>query len=39
VNNIFDEIGIRQFETHGEEEGVRRTVQVTEPHTYGLEVS
>ena len=39
VNNILDEIGIRQIETHGETDGFRRTAQVTEPRIYGLEVS
>lgn len=37
VNNILDEIGIRQIEADGEELGFRRTAQVTEPRIYGLE--
>ncbi|MFT6432066.1 MAG: iron complex outermembrane receptor protein [Candidatus Azotimanducaceae bacterium] len=39
VNNLLDEIGIRQLETHGESEGFRRTGQVTEPRVVGVEVT
>lgn len=39
VNNVFDEIGIRQILRHGQAEGFRRTAQVTEPRLYGLEVT
>ena len=38
VNNILDEIGIRQIEPDVEENGFRRTAQVTEPRIYGLEL-
>lgn len=37
VNNILDEIGIRQIEPGQEESGFRRTAQVTEPRIYGVE--
>ncbi|MFN3236652.1 MAG: TonB-dependent receptor [Pseudomonadales bacterium] len=39
VNNVTDEIGIRQILQHGVADGYRRTAQVTEPRVYGLEVS
>ncbi|MCB1646101.1 MAG: TonB-dependent receptor [Pseudomonadales bacterium] len=39
VNNVMDEIGIRQLEAHGESEGFRRTGQVSEPRLIGLEVT
>jgi len=39
VNNVFDEIGIRQILRHGAADGYRRTAQVTEPRVYGLEVT
>ncbi len=39
VNNVMDEIGIRQILRSGAVEGYRRTAQVTEPRSYGLEVS
>ena len=39
VNNVFDEIGIRQILQHGVDDGYRRTAQVTEPRVYGLELS
>lgn len=39
VNNVTDEIGIRQILRHGAADGYRRTAQVTEPRVYGLEVS
>tara|TARA_R110002072_G_scaffold46082_11_gene128008 strand:- start:11050 stop:13857 length:2808 start_codon:yes stop_codon:yes gene_type:complete len=39
VNNVTDEIGIRQILQHGVADGYRRTAQVTEPRLYGLEVS
>ena len=39
VNNVTDEIGIRQILRHGAADGFRRTAQVTEPRLYGLEVS
>ena len=37
VNNVFDKIGIRQLEAHGESQGFRRTGQVTEPRVMGAE--
>ena len=37
VNNILNDIGIRQIEADTEENGFRRTAQVTEPRIYGLE--
>jgi len=37
VNNILDDIGIRQIEPGQEEVGFRRTSQVTEPRIYGVE--
>lgn len=39
VNNVTDELGIRQILRHGEEDGYRRTAQVTEPRVVGLELS
>lgn len=39
VNNVFDEIGIRQILRHGASDGYRRTAQVTEPRVAGLEVT
>ena len=39
VNNVFDEIGIRQILRHGARDGYRRTAQVTEPRLFGLEVT
>lgn len=39
VNNILNEVGIRQIEGHGEDEGYRRTGMVTEPRMYGVEVT
>ena len=39
VNNAFDKIGIRQLEAHGEDQGFRRTGQVSEPRMVGLEVT
>ncbi len=39
VHNIADTIGIRQMEGHGNEDGYRRTGQVTEPRFYGVEVT
>ena len=39
VNNVFDEIGIRQILRHGAADGYRRTAQVTEPRVYGIEVT
>ena len=39
VNNVTDEIGIRQILQHGVDEGFRRTAQVTEPRVYGVELS
>ncbi len=39
VNNMLDEIGIRQIESHDETQGFRRTGQVTEPRTYGVELT
>lgn len=39
VNNVMDELGIRQIMKHGEAEGFRRTAQLTEPRVYGLELS
>jgi len=37
VNNITDEIGIRQILQHGVADGYRRTAQVTEPRVFGIE--
>ena len=39
VNNVTDEIGIRQILRHGASDGYRRTAQVTEPRLYGIELS
>jgi len=39
VNNVTDEIGIREILRHGASDGYRRTAQVTEPRVFGLEVS
>lgn len=39
VNNVFDEIGIRQILRHENTDGYRRTAQVTEPRVYGIEVT
>lgn len=39
VNNVFDDIGIRQILRHGATDGYRRTAQVTEPRVVGLEVT
>ncbi len=39
VNNVFDEIGIRQILRHGAGDGYRRTAQTTEPRVYGLELT
>ena len=39
VNNVLNEIGIRQLETTGESEGFRRMGQVTEPRVFGVEVT
>ncbi|MFU8814774.1 MAG: hypothetical protein ACNA7W_05480 [Pseudomonadales bacterium] len=39
VNNVTDERGIRQILRTGEEEGFRRSAQVSEPRMFGLEVS
>jgi outer membrane receptor protein involved in Fe transport len=39
VNNVFDELGITQILKEGEEEGYRRSAQVTEPRLYGIEVT
>lgn len=39
VNNVFDEIGIRQILRHGASDGYRRTAQVTEPRLYGVELT
>ncbi len=39
VHNLLDEIGIRQIEGHGADDGYRRTGQVTEPRLYGVEVT
>lgn len=38
VNNVFDDIGIRQVLRSGAGDGYRRTAQVTEPRLYGLEL-
>ncbi|MEX2326842.1 MAG: TonB-dependent receptor, partial [Pseudomonadales bacterium] len=38
VNNVADEIGIRQILQHGVADGYRRTAQVTEPRMYGVEL-
>lgn len=39
VNNVADELGIRQILEHGVGDGYRRTAQVTEPRAFGLEVT
>jgi iron complex outermembrane receptor protein len=39
VNNVMDKIGVRQLEAHGEDQGFRRTGQLTEPRMAGIEVS
>ena len=39
VHNLTDDIGIRQIEPHGAQDGFRRTGQVTEPRLYGLELT
>ena len=39
VHNVMDKIGIRQLEAHGEDQGFRRTGQLTEPRMAGIEVS
>ena len=39
VNNVQNDIGIRQILASGAEDGFRRTAQVTEPRVYGVEVS
>ena len=39
VNNVMDEIGIRQILRDGAAQGFRRTAQVTEPRHFGLEVA
>ncbi len=39
VNNVTDDIGIRQILRHGSADGYRRSAQVTEPRVYGLELS
>ena len=39
VNNVTDDLGIRFIERHGQEDGYRRTAQVTEPRVFGMEVS
>ncbi len=39
VNNVFDEIGIRQILRHGAADGYRRTAQTTEPRVYGMELT
>ena len=39
INNVMDKIGVRQLEAHGEDQGFRRTGQLTEPRMGGIEVS
>ena len=39
VNNVQNDIGIRQILASGAEDGYKRTAQVTEPRVYGVEVS
>jgi len=39
VNNVTDDLGIRFIERHSQEDGYRRTAQVTEPRVFGLELS
>ena len=39
VNNVLDEIGIRQIIRNNQVEGFRRTAQVTEPRHLGVEFS
>jgi len=38
VNNVFDDIGIRQIEAEDESQDFRRAGTLTNPRTYGLEV-
>jgi hypothetical protein len=38
VNNVFDDIGIRQIDRSGEEDNWRRSGAVTDPRLYGLEL-
>lgn len=39
VNNVFDEVGIRQILRHGAADGYRRTAQVSEPRVFGVELT
>lgn len=39
VNNVFDEIGIRQILRSGSDTGYRRTAQVSEPRVFGVELT
>jgi iron complex outermembrane receptor protein len=39
VNNVQNEIGIRQIQRGNEDEGFRRSGQVTEPRVYGVELA
>ena len=39
VNNVQNEIGIRQIQRGTESEGFRRSAQVTEPRVYGVELA
>lgn len=39
VNNVQNEIGIRQIQRGTESEGFRRSGQVTEPRVYGIELA
>jgi hypothetical protein len=39
VNNVQNEIGIRQIQRGTESEGFRRSGQVTEPRVYGVELA
>jgi len=39
VNNVLNEIGIRQLETEGQSTGYRRSGQTTEPRVFGIDVT
>ena len=39
VNNVLDDIGIRQVTSDASADGYRRTAQVTEPRVYGVEIT
>jgi outer membrane receptor protein involved in Fe transport len=39
VENVLDEVGVRQLEAQGEDSGYRRDGMVSEPRMYGIEVT